>query len=201
MTGSSPASALERRFLGLIAKNPYNRVLIERLPQLALPDVWLVSGCLFQTAWNVIDGEAPTRGIRDYDIFYFDPDLSWEAEDRCIKRAGELFADLGIEIELRNQARVHLWYQRKFGSACPQFHSACEGIDNFLNTFSMVGVQPAHQGLRLYAPLGLADVFDRVMRPNPRRHGGAGRERYEEKAKRWQALWPSLKVLPWDAAA
>ena len=145
--------------------------------------------------------DEPTYGIKDYDIFYFDPDVSWEAEDRCIKRASALFADLPIEIELRNQARVHLWYEQKFGCPCPQFRRSCDGIDNFLNTFSMVGTQHVGGGLRLYAPLGLRDVFDRIARRNPMRSGSAGRDRYEEKAARWQALWPSVKVLPWGDCA
>jgi hypothetical protein len=32
--------------------------------------------------WNVLDGHAPTRGIKDYDLFSFDErDTSWEAEE------------------------------------------------------------------------------------------------------------------------
>jgi uncharacterized protein len=41
-------------------------------------------------------------------VFYFDTDLSWEAEDPVIgalRRSSERF---GVRIEARNQARVHL---------------------------------------------------------------------------------------------
>ena len=63
--------------------------------------------------------------IRDYDLFYFDDsDLSWEAEDRAIRRCAALFADLGVTVELRNQARVHLWYEMRFGHPSPRLLSS-----------------------------------------------------------------------------
>jgi len=195
------AEALASRFRHAIFENSFNREIFKRLPRLALPDAWLVSGCLFQTVWNVLEGREPTYGIKDYDIFYFDLDTSWEAEDNAIKAAALLFADLKVEVEIRNQARVHLWYEQKFGVPCPQFRSACDGIDNFLNTCSMVGARPVDGGIDLYAPHGLSDVFDRVMRPNPYRNGTGPRDRYDEKAARWKSLWPSLTIRSWDAAA
>ena len=68
------------------------------------------------------------HGILDYDVFYFDcDDLTWEAEDRIIRRCAELFSDLGVEVQVRNQARVHLWYEQKYGSPCPQMKSSKEG--------------------------------------------------------------------------
>jgi hypothetical protein len=56
-------------------------------------------------------------GITDYDVFYFDAnDLSWEAEDAVIQTAREMDGDLPDRVEIRNQARVHLWYPLEFGS-------------------------------------------------------------------------------------
>ena len=64
-------------------------------------------GSVFQTVWNVLDGRNPTAGISDYDVFYFDAsDLSWDAEDAVVKRAADLFGDLDVAIEIRNEARV-----------------------------------------------------------------------------------------------
>ena len=142
----SGQAGLESQFQSAVLTNPYNREILARLSELALGDAWLVSGCLFQTVWNVLDGHEPVRGIKDYDIFYFDPDTSWEAEDKAIKAARALFADLSVEVELRNQARVHLWYEQKFDVPCPQFRSACDGIDHFLNTFSMVARRRRRSG-------------------------------------------------------
>ena len=82
-----------------------------------MPDAWLVSGCLVQTVWNVLTGRAVGYGINDYDVFYFDPDTSWEAEDAVIRKLAARLERLGIIVETRNQARVHLWYAEETRTA------------------------------------------------------------------------------------
>ncbi|MBV9905394.1 MAG: nucleotidyltransferase family protein [Alphaproteobacteria bacterium] len=181
-------------FVAAALTNPNNHAILERLPQLGAPDVWLVSGAIFQTVWNVRTGRPPTYGIKDYDIFYFDPDPSWEAEDAVIKRADALFGDLGIEIEVRNQGRVHIWYQEKFGTAYPKLKKATDGIDRFLCDCAMVGMRPDGADYTAYAPRGFEDIESMTIRPNrvPNFHP----DRYVEKAARWKALWPEITILP-----
>ena len=173
--------------------NPNNRAILDRLPELGAPDAWLVSGAIFQTVWNAITGHPPTHGIKDYDIFYFDPDPSWEAEDAIIQRADALFADLGIEIEVRNQGRVHIWYQEKFGTEYPRLSKATDGIDRFLCNCAMIGMH-RERTYDVYAPKGHADIADMIVRPNrmPNFHP----DRYLEKAARWKAVWPKITILP-----
>src|SRR5262245_961850 len=141
----------EARFLQLALANPVNRLILDQLPDLGLPDAWLVSGGLFQSVWNSLTGRPPGYGIKDYDLLYFDPDTSWEAEDRAIKRGSTAFAPLGVTVELRNQARVHLWYPEKFGMPYPALTKATDGIDRFLAPACMVGVQNMGQSLQVYA--------------------------------------------------
>jgi hypothetical protein len=179
-------------FLRLVRRNPVNVMLLERLPGLALPDWHLVAGCLFQTVWNVLSELPPTHGISDYDVFYFDAsDLSWDAEDAVIRRCAEAFADLDATVEVRNQARVHLWYPDKHGVECAPLQSSRDGIDTFLSQSSCLGI--GGDGA-VYAPFGFDDLFAMVMRPNTRRWVPRV---YYEKAARWKALWPWLTVLPW----
>ncbi|HEY7979505.1 MAG TPA: nucleotidyltransferase family protein, partial [Rhizomicrobium sp.] len=141
-------------FLETVRRNPFNRVILERLPSLGLRDCWLVSGALFQTVWNTRTGQRPDLHIKDYDVFYFDPDTSYAAEDAAIKRAGDLLADLGIAVELRNQARVHLWYQEKFGSPYPPLTCSTDGIDHFLMHNAQVGIRASEGETEVYAPRG-----------------------------------------------
>ncbi len=106
-------------FLAATLRNPVNEAIADELFRLALPDAWIVSGCLVQTAWNVLTGRAVDYGINDYDVFYFDPDTSWQAEDVVIRKLQNRLAHLGVKIEARNQARVHLWYPEKHRPALP----------------------------------------------------------------------------------
>jgi hypothetical protein len=166
---------------------------------MGLPGWYLVAGCLYQTVWNVITGQPAEAGILDYDLVYFDAsDLSWEAEDAVIRAGNEVFAGLAAPVEIRNQARVHLWYEQKFGRPCPPHGSSEAAIDTYEATVASLGVRlEPGGGWRIYAPYGLSDVFNLVIRPNPVL---ATRDVYEAKTARWRGQWPGLTVLPWPAA-
>ena len=107
------------QFLAAVLRNPAHTVIAVALDELALPDAWIVSGCLVQTVWNGLTGRAVAFGISDYDVFYFDPDTSWAAEDAVIRAVAERLGDVGAPVEVRNQARVHLWYPGKHGLPYP----------------------------------------------------------------------------------
>ncbi|MGW4404557.1 nucleotidyltransferase family protein [Nonomuraea sp. NPDC004702] len=161
---------------------------------LGLPGWWLAAGSVVQAIWNHVTGRPAGYGVKDYDLIYHDPsDLSWEAEDRAIRAGRELFGD--VPVEIRNEARVHLWYERRFGVPCPPYDSSEAAIDSFPSTTSAIGVRLTASGAwRVYAPYGVADAFNLVLRPNPRQ---APREVYEAKAARCAEAWPELTVLPW----
>jgi len=186
------------QFLTAALRNPANELIVEELFRLALPDAWLVSGCLVQTVWNVLTRRAVDYGISDYDVFYFDPGTSWEAEDAVIRRLAERFGGRGIKVEARNQARVHLWYPEKHGLPYPELHRSTQGIDRFLTRNTRIGIQRMQEGYEVYAPNGYEDVAALIVRPNPGANFSAAN--YEAKAKRWKAIWPELTVLPAEAS-
>ena len=73
------------KFLNITLENVINIELVTRLPQLGLDQCMLTAGCLFQTIWNHQSKLPLTWGIKDYDVFYFDKDLSFEAENKIIE--------------------------------------------------------------------------------------------------------------------
>ena len=186
----------EAEFLQVVQSDPDIATMLAAMRTFDAPDLWLVSGLLFQSVWNVLEDKPRGHGILDYDLFYFDPDTSEEAEDRWIKRAAAHFAFASREVQLRNQARVHLWYPEKFGTPYPQLQCSCDGVRQFLMPACMVAVLPQSNGsLELFAPLGLDDIFDRLIRPNPLWQGPP-RPRYLEKAARYMRDWPSVRFAP-----
>ena len=187
-------------FVAITLRNPVHEVMAEELVRLALTDAWIVSGCLVQTAWNTQTGRAVDYGINDYDIFYFDPDTSRQAEDAVIRQLQDRLAYLPVKIEVRNQARVHLWYPQKHGLPYPALHCSAEGIDRFLTTTTQVGIRRAQEaGHDVYAPKGFDDIANTVVRPNPGPNFSAAS--YEAKTSRWKMLWPELTVLAANGAA
>jgi hypothetical protein len=157
-------SSMESDFRSDVERNPANRAILSRWTQLDLPNAWLVAGCLFQTVWNLQAGRAPGAGIKDYDIFYFDPFDPGEASERAAQsRAESLLGDLGVAIEVSNQARVHLWYPKHFGLPYPALTSVEDGISRFLILETCVAVRPREQ----FAPNGTAGIYAGTLSPNP----------------------------------
>jgi len=187
----------QSEFLTAALRNPANALIAAKLSELDLPDAWLVSGCLVQTVWNALTGRAVDYGINDYDVFYFDPDTSWEAEDAVIRVLHDAFAHLNVKVEARNQARVHLWYSKKHGLPYPPLACSTEGIDRYLTRNTMIGIRRIADGYDVYAPDGFDDAANLIVRPNPGPNFSA--TSYAVKAARWKKLWPEVTVLAADS--
>lgn len=184
------------RLSSYLDQNEVVQRILARADDLELPDWYLGAGCIPQTVWNVMHGFSALDHIRDYDLAYFDTsDTSYEAEDRHIRAAGELFADLPALVEVRNQARVHLWFEDHFGYPIDPYQSVQEAIASWPTTASAIGVRGVPGQLDVYAPFGLGDIFRMVARPNKRQ---VRREIYLRKVDRWRLCWPKLQVMEWD---
>lgn len=171
--------------------NPANAALLARLPELGLPQCHLTAGCLFQAVWNRRSGHAPDWGVKDHDIFYFDDDdLSWDAEDRVIRCVRDAIADLPIRVDIKNQARVHLWYRERFGGDYPRLASTRDGIDRYLIACTCVGIDVATG--EVHAPDGFGDMATGVLRMNPR---NPRLDLFPAKARSYQQRWPWLRTI------
>jgi hypothetical protein len=177
----------------IIAQSPHLTRWLETLRDLDLPDAWIVSGAIYNQVWNHLTGRPLLHGIKDVDLFYFDPDLSYGAEDRAIARVTAHFPP-DPPVELRNQARVHLWYPQRFGQAYPQLTNSAQAIDLFASRTHCVGARLTGKGLDIYAPYGLDDIFSFRLTPNPALDN---RATHHAKAQRQMALWPELTLVPW----
>jgi uncharacterized protein len=194
--GQLPVDEQLAHFRQALRRNPALTEVLVRAAAMDLPGWYLVAGCLYQTVWNVVTGQPPEAGILDYDLAYFDDsDLSWEAEEEVIQAGDKIYAGLPAPVQIRNQARVHLWYEQKFGTPCPPHTSTEAAIDTYEATTACLGVRVEPSGRwRVYAPHGLSDVFNLIVRPNPVL---APRHVYRAKTERWRSQWPELTVLPW----
>jgi hypothetical protein len=161
---------------------------------LDLPD-WLVfSGAIYQPVWNHLTGRPPDYGIKDYDLGYFDPDTSWDAEDAVIRRVATAYPPpLHDQVEVKNQARVHLWFEDHFGEPYQPLAHTAEALQRFAAPACAVGARLERDGgLTIFAPFGLEDVFAMRLRANPHREP-KGLARIIASAR---ARWPELVVEP-----
>jgi uncharacterized protein len=167
-----PSPPLAVRLDAMVRASPRLMRVLEIACELDLPDWRIVSGAVYQTVWNALTGREPDYGVRDYDLFYFDgSDLSYEAEDVAIRRAAKAYPpELSPLVEVRNQARVHLWFEAHFGEPYGPLSCSDEALSRFVAPAFAVGVRLERDGrLDILAPFGLDDLFAMRLRPNPSR--------------------------------
>jgi uncharacterized protein len=181
----------------MIRSDPDLMGLLVRLRVLALPQWRLVAGCLYQTVWNVLTGRPRGTGIKDYDLIYFaGDDPSWEAEDAVIRRVVAATQGCVGPVEVRNQARVHFWFERRFGIPYTALSSADEALQRYAAVVHAVGVRlQVDDRLDIVAPFGLDDLFAMIIRPNRTMQNAAS---FANKAARARLFWPEVTIVPWE---
>ena len=186
---------LERRLAEIVRTSPSLMHVLTVLRGLDLPQWRVFSGAVYQAVWNAQTGREPDYGVKDYDVAYYDPsDTSYEAEDGVIRRVAAAFEPpLREMVEVRNQARVHLWFESRFGEPYTPLSSADEALERFVCPAFAVAVRlEPDDRISVAAPFGLADVFDMRLRPNPNRPEARGWDRTTRSAK---ARWPEITVV------
>ncbi len=159
------------------------------------PPDWLVGGGVIRNlVWNRAHGYADATYVRDVDVVFFDAASLGPERERAFEQ--DLLARCpDVPWDAKNQAAVHLWYEEKFGYAVPQLRSSEEGVGANPETATSVGVRLlADDKLYIAAPLGLDDLFELVLRRNPRRvTPGIFHKRLVEKGIREK--WPRVRIV------
>jgi hypothetical protein len=178
-----------------LRQNPVVGMVLTVAADMGLPDWYFGAGGVAQTVWNQRHGFDPGDGIKDYDLVYFEADdLSAESEKRIEQDVVQRLADARVVVDVKNEARVHLWYAERFGRPLEPYVSTEDAIATWPTTASSVGVREDEAGLVVCAPFGLSDLLGIVARPNKT---VVTQDVYEEKVSRWAARWPQLRVIPW----
>jgi hypothetical protein len=182
---------LVERLTEIVRAAPSLMRVLRTTRMLGLPDWLVMSGAVYQRALNHLTGRVPDYGIRDYDLGYFDAsDISYEAEDLVIRRVAAAFAEpLKSTVEVRNQARVHVWFEAHFGEAYTPLSCSAEALERFVSPMFAVGVRlDADDRLHVEAPFGLMDLFALRLGPNPRRPTGG----FDRAAISVLRRWPEI---------
>ena len=181
----------------IIRSSPLLMDVLEGLRADGLPDQLLVAGAIYNLVWNRLSGRPDLTGINDIDVFYFDDrDLSYEAEDVVIQRLARRFTHLPLPVQVRNQARVHLWFPQKFGVPFEPLTSSEEMLGRYASKTHSVAARLEKDGrITILAPFGLDDIFSFRITPNKVLFN---KPAHDAKGARAKSVWPELTVLPWD---
>lgn len=118
------------------------------------------------------------------------------AENETIGLLHRMFADWPVKLDVKNQARVHLWYPGHFGYEIKPYQSLEDAVNTWPTTATAVGMRRQGDDWRIYAPFGLNDLFGLIVRANKAQ---ITREIYERKVRKWMETWPGLHVIPCEA--
>ena len=187
-------SDLEARLKAIVRGSEPLMHVLTTLRAIDPPD-WLVfSGAIYQRVLNHLGGRPLDYGIKDYDVGYFDAaDISYEAEDAVIRRVAAAFEPpLRELVEVRNQARVHIWFEGKFGEPYAPLNDSAEALTRFVSPLHAVAVRlEVDDDITVVAPFGLEDLFARRLRNNPDRPS----TNFDRVAASAKARWPELEVI------
>ena len=185
----------ERELFDIVMRSPLLRPVLDRWEEISLPDCWLAAGAVAQTVWNSKLGKPHDYGLRDIDLVYFDDtNLTREGEDAEAERLRGLFPDMPVNLDVKNEARVHLWYAERFGKTIAPYQSCKDAIKTFPTTATAFGVRCADGQFQVFAPYGLSDVLGLRIVANKKQ---ITEEVYLAKTSRWRELWPELEIVDW----
>lgn len=193
--------------LGMSAEKEYR----DRLKEIVLSDprlghilraarevnapAWVVgAGAIRSTVWDFQHGYTAPTPLEDLDLAYFDDqDLGEETERAIEHELEQRFSE--IPWDVHNQADVHLWYNEKFGLPIPPLRSIEDAIGTWPETSSAVAVRLTDEDdLVVVAPFGLRDLFEMILRRNPRL---VSRELFLQRLadKKIRETWPKVRVI------
>jgi len=179
----------------ILLKNQKLKNILEILSKSNLKNYYVAAGSINQTVFNYYHGYELDYGIKDFDIVYYDEDLTYEKEDEIIKYVTSLLKDISTDLDIKNEARVHLWYKDKYGKEIIPYTSVEDAISSWGTTVTCIGVRLENDKLVVCAPFGLNDLFNMTIRPVKRQYT---EEQYLIKTESWLKKWNKLTVIPWN---
>lgn len=158
---------------------------------LNLPDWWICAGFVRTKIWDTLHEFQERTPVSDIDVIYFDNSLT---DEKFEKRLEQKLRDISPTYpwSVKNQARMHII------NALPPYKSAEDGIANFPETVTSLGVRLDNQdNVVLTAPHGIEDVINLEVRPTPLfKNSKHLTTVYNERVikKDWQSMWHKLNI-------
>jgi uncharacterized protein len=178
----------------LIQATPWFMSVLETVRACNPPD-WLVGAWIIRNlVWDRLHQYQTPTPLADIDVIFFDPQDVRPERDRMVQRQlAQILPDLNWEAT--NQAAVHPWYEEVYGFSVPALHSSEEAVGTWPETATSVAVRLlSSDQIHIVAPCGLSDLFNMVLRRNPRR---ITREQFVKRLRSKDFLhkWPRVQVI------
>lgn len=185
---------MEERLRDLARASAWFAPALRAVRDLGLPSWCIGAGAVRNLVWDALHGYSTPSDLADLDVAYFDAsDLAPERDAELESRLHEAMP--GIRWEVTNQAAVHRWFEGYFGHAVEPLESLEDAVASWPEYATAVGLCLRQDGsIEVIAPHGLDDLFNCVVRRNPRRVSlDTYRLRVEQ--KKYALRWPRVTVV------
>ena len=186
------------KMISILKKNTDLMDVLDYIETLQLPNYYIAAGSIFQTVWNYYDQKDLNYNIKDIDVIYYDnTDLSVEKDIKYYNLINDFCKNKGYkyEIDVSNEARMHLWKKEKFNIDVEPYKCSEDAIDKWIATVHAIGITKENSEIKIYAPYGLSDIYSKTIRPI--KHKYNAKEIYDKKASSWNERFDNLNIVEW----
>lgn len=152
-------------------------------------EYWVAGGSVCQTIWNYVSGNDIMYGIDDFDIVYYNDTLFDKQEYKLWESLRDECSSLDIWIDAKNQAKAHILQRSRWDKIIPKRTSLFDSVDKYPVVCICIAVRLVENNLQIYAPYGLDDILNGVLRIN---HTTNDISTFEYKADKWLSKWNTL---------
>ncbi len=183
---------MENELLTILEAVPEIEETLNVLVEYRLPDHYLAGGAVTQCVWNHLLGHSALHRVKDFDVVYFEQES--QNREQVHERAIRNRLSHALPIDVKNQAFVHTWYPVKFGNVIPPHTTTEDGIRTWLPALA-VGVRKHGSQYVVFAPFGLEDMMQMVVRPNKR---AMSQNNYAVMTESFKTRWPQIRLDAWE---
>ncbi|HEL2264106.1 TPA: nucleotidyltransferase family protein, partial [Streptococcus suis] len=166
-----------------LSQDPDINRILEIVKDLDLADSWICAGTIRNFIWNHYRFDKNT----DVDFIFYDEKISHQETKEIEANLHQRYSD--YQWEVKNQVFIHI-----HSPDTPPYQSSKDAIEKFPERCTAIGVRQTEKGdIELFAPYGLTDIYNYLVRPTPHFIGNSKRmDLYEKriKKKNWKEQWP-----------
>ena len=182
----------------ILNKNKELIDILNYIDELKLNNYYISAGSIFQTVWNYLDNRDINYGIKDIDIIYHNiNDISVDTDIKYYEMIQDYSNNMGYkyEIDVSNEARMHLWKKEHEGIDIKPYISSEDAIKRWIDTIHAIGITKNNGNIKIYAPYGLSDIYSKTIRPI--KHIDNNENLYNNKVKSWSKRFDNLNIVRW----
>lgn len=178
----------EKDILKLIQDDKWMMQILITARDLSLPQWIIGAGFVRNKVWDHLSSiNRDVVDTRDIDLVYYDQNGNDEKADE--KLSAKLKLETGIEWEVVNEYYAHKW------NDLPLYTSTEDAISQWPETVTAIGVTvDKNNNLKLYAPYGIDDLVNFVIRPTPKFEDKIDKIKERMQQKKWSKKWPKVKL-------